>query len=367
MTEFSYHLIQWYNQNKRDLPWRHTKDPYKIWLSEVILQQTRVIQGLNYYFRFVEKYPGLSSLADATEEEILKLWQGLGYYSRARNLHFAARQIMQDYNGSFPDDYNSLLKIKGIGEYSAAAIASIAYDIPEPVLDGNVYRVVSRYAMIPEPVNSTQGKKKIKTLLYSFIDHNQPGTFNQALMELGARVCIPKNPICGECPLISGCQSFQTNKVALYPVKQKKEKSTDRYFHYVVPIYRQDNEWFTLIRQRNSNDIWKGLYEFPLIESDHLLSKLELESEKTFNSITSGHSFHSLNFSKVIVHKLTHRNIHTCFYTIHLTEMPLLSVNKLFIPTNLNSLFKYPVSRLIEKYLHNNLIFNSLSELNIFF
>ncbi|CAG0910098.1 unnamed protein product [Cyprideis torosa] len=221
---FSKKIIDWYQINKRDLPWRNTKDPFTIWLSEIILQQTRVAQGLPYYQRFIKAFPNLEKLAVASEQEVLKLWQGLGYYSRARNLHYSAIYIVNELNGKFPSNYNDLLNLKGVGDYTASAIASICYNEPTAVVDGNVYRVLARYFGIETAINSTKGVKEFKLLAQELIDDDNPGTHNQAVMEFGARMCKPQNPDCLSCPLKESCVSLQKNKVNLLPFKEKKLK-----------------------------------------------------------------------------------------------------------------------------------------------
>ena len=224
-------LISWYFSNKRDLPWRNTQDPYFIWLSEIILQQTRVEQGLPYYLHFAEKYPSVKHLAEASEDEIMRSWQGLGYYSRARNLHNAAKQVVNEYNSEFPKNYNELLKLKGVGEYTAAAIASFAYLEVCPVLDGNVFRFLSRYYGVKTPINSNNAKKEFIELAKQIIDPSQPHTFNQAIMEFGALQCKPKSPDCNVCPFQDSCYAFKNNEVAVLPIKEKKLKRSIRYFY----------------------------------------------------------------------------------------------------------------------------------------
>lgn len=363
MKLFSELIINWYNSHKRDLPWRNTKDAFNIWLSEIILQQTRVNQGLSYYLRFTGRFKNIASLAEASEEEVLKLWQGLGYYSRARNLHAAARQIMNEFDGEFPADHAKLLTIKGIGEYSAAAIASLAFDLPYPVIDGNVYRVMARFAMIEAPVNSTQGKKKVSLMLNELIDQQQPGIFNQAMMELGATVCTPGKPNCGECPLNTDCLAFNQNKTADFPVKAPKKVPSDRFFHYIFILFKVNNIWCTLIRQRPPGDIWPGLYEFPLIETHRQLTENEIITHNKLIEFTQGSAFEIIHFSKPIRHQLTHRNIHARFLTICLNNNTLSFDNNLFTIVHLNNLFKYPVSRLIDGYLSNSLIINIMNKL----
>lgn len=261
---FSKEIIRWYQENKRDLPWRGTRDPYVIWLSEVILQQTRVDQGLPYFHRFLERFPDVRSFAEAGEDEILRLWQGLGYYSRARNMHRAARQVMEEYGGWFPKDYGSLIRLKGVGEYTAAAIASFAGGEPRAVVDGNVFRLLARYFGVDTPINSGRGKKEFQRIADELIDRLDPGLYNQAIMEFGSQQCKPQNPDCGRCVLQSDCRARVQGRVDILPVKQKAKPSRNRYFNYLMV---QEGD-LILINKRGSGDIWENLYELPLLETD---------------------------------------------------------------------------------------------------
>ena len=263
-VDFSLQIIKWYLVNKRDLPWRMTKDPYHIWISEIILQQTRVDQGLPYYFRFSEKFPNVASLANADEEEVLKLWQGLGYYSRARNLHDTAKYIAYELDGVFPEDYDSLIKLKGVGDYTASAIASICYDAQTAVVDGNVYRVLSRYFGIHIPINSSIGIKYFKELAQSLLPRNNVGNYNQAIMDFGSSQCKPNNPDCLTCPLNNGCMALNKSQVKTLPVKDKKIKIKKKFFNFLVFL---SEEGETILEKRTSDGIWKNMYQFPLIES----------------------------------------------------------------------------------------------------
>ena len=267
MSKFADILIDWYAENKRDLPWRETKDPYRIWISEIILQQTRVAQGYDYYIRFMERFPDVFTLADADEDEVMKYWQGLGYYSRARNLHAAARSIREA--GEFPKTYEGVLALKGVGEYTAAAICSFAYDIPRAVVDGNVYRVLSRWMGIDTPIDSTTGKKLFAQLAQELMDKSRPALYNQAIMDFGALQCTPASPDCLSCPLADTCLALANRSVDTLPVKQHKTKVTNRFFNY---IYVRTGGC-TFIRKRTENDIWKNLYEPLLIETDTDLSE----------------------------------------------------------------------------------------------
>ncbi|MBP8823431.1 MAG: A/G-specific adenine glycosylase [Flavobacteriales bacterium] len=266
---FSRQLLPWYRAHHRALPWRTTKEPYRIWLSEVILQQTRVDQGLGYWLRFTERWPTVAALAKAREDEVLKLWQGLGYYSRARNLLAAARQVVQEHGGIFPGSHAELLRLKGVGDYTASAIASICFSRPEAVVDGNVFRVLARFAAIATPIDSTSGRKHFKALATQLLDPGNPGDHNQAVMELGAMVCTPRDPKCPGCPIQAQCAAFATGTIAGLPVKQGKTKSRDRYFNYLHIAAKGG----VYLCQRTGRDIWQGLFEPPLIESGKPLDR----------------------------------------------------------------------------------------------
>lgn len=270
---FSQALLPWYREHGRALPWRGKPDPYRVWLSEVILQQTRVDQGLAYWQRFVDRFPGVQDLAAATEGEVLKLWQGLGYYSRARNLLVAARQVVRDFRGTFPGTHAELITLKGVGDYTASAIASICFGQPDAVVDGNVYRVLARVFGIEIPVDSTEGRKRFKALAQELLDHDHPGDHNQAVMELGATVCTPKNVACLLCPVQGRCIAFASGRIDALPVKKGVAKTRDRYFNYLH--IRTSNGLY--LRQRTGKDIWQGLWEPPLIESGAPLTAKKLQ------------------------------------------------------------------------------------------
>lgn len=336
-------IISWYLDNKRDLPWRKTKDPYIIWLSEVILQQTRVNQGYNYFVKFVTNYPSIDYLANAPEDEVLKLWQGLGYYSRARNLHAAAKNIVNNYNGVFPIDYNDVLSLNGVGEYTAAAIVSFAYDLPYAVLDGNVYRVLSRVFGIDTPIDSTQGKKIFRELADQLLDKSRPGLHNQAIMEFGALQCVPVSPDCAICPLTDFCVACAKDKVKDYPVKRGRTKVRNRYFHYFD--VRLDD--FTFVRKRTDNDIWKNLYEFPMIETDENIDTETLLKRDDFIGLFNQSGMKSISHIVTMKHVLSHQVIHASFYKILITSDKIKNVDKIHSDT----LNDYPVSRLIHRYI----------------
>lgn len=310
----------WYLQNRRSLPWRETKDPYRIWLSEIMLQQTRVVQGLPYYLKFIEEFPEVQDLAAASEEKVLKLWQGLGYYSRARNLHYTARYVVDELDGNFPDTYKELLQLKGVGDYTASAIASICFDQPAAVVDGNVYRVLSRVFGIETPINSSQGIKEFKDLAQLLIDRKQPGTYNQAVMEFGARHCLPQNPKCKECIFSDRCEALATNKVDLLPVKLKKTKIKKHHFNYIIPVSRDEK---TLLEQRKGKGIWENLYQFPLVESPSEVDTqglLTLEDYRTLSERLEISSVVPYN-EQPIVHKLSHKHLYTRFWIAEVSEL----------------------------------------------
>lgn len=312
---FSKKLIVWYLQNKRDLPWRNTNNPYHIWLSEIMLQQTRVLQGLPYYLKFIEAYPKVEDLASAPEDEVLKLWQGLGYYSRARNLHATAKRVAKEMDGIFPNNYKDLLKLKGVGDYTASAIASISFNQPEAVVDGNVYRVLSRFIGIPTPINSTAGQKEFKHLAQELIDKEQPGTFNQAIMEFGARYCVPQNPNCENCIFNDSCVAFQQKKVAQLPVKIKSKPVKQRFFNYLVILSENDR---TVLQQRNGKGIWHKLYEFPLIETSKEIEVSELQKLPQFQDFSEKINIRNISLynEEAVVHKLSHQHLNTRFWII---------------------------------------------------
>lgn len=312
---FSKHLITWYLENKRDLPWRKTTNPYYIWLSEVILQQTKVAQGLPYYLAFVNTFPTVFDLANAEEQEVLKLWQGLGYYSRARNLHHTAKYITENNNGNFPDTYKELLTLKGVGEYTAAAIASFAFGEVSPVVDGNVYRVLARHYGILTDIASSGAKKEFTALATQLIDTKKPALFNQAIMEFGAIQCTPKNPDCTNCPLVQTCVAFATNQVTTLPIKEKKIRIQNRFLHYLLVI---DADHKSTLNQRTAKGIWHNLYEFPVVETPTAVSEKYL-----FDTIKNQYpnSTEILHLSSEnVVHKLSHQHLHIQFWKIHISE-----------------------------------------------
>lgn len=315
--DFSSLLLKWYLQNKRDLPWRNTTNPYLIWLSEIMLQQTRVAQGLPYFLSFVSEFPTVFDLANANEEKVLKLWQGLGYYSRARNMHKTAQDIAFERQGVFPNAYNELLQLKGIGEYTAAAIASFAYNEVVPVVDGNVFRVLSRFFGIETDIASSAAKKEFVALARTIMPSNNPALFNQAIMEFGALQCVPKSPNCATCIFNTSCVALQKNKVKELPVKSRKTKVKNRYFNYLI---FQDKNHSTIVQKRTQKGIWHNLYEFPLIETNSIAS-VEVVLSEIYSKFGKNNIENVTVFNEQpIVHKLSHQHLHICFYKIDFFE-----------------------------------------------
>lgn len=325
MAAFADTLISWYDDHKRDLPWRGETDPYKIWVSEIILQQTRVQQGWDYYLRFIGNFPDVKALAEADEERVLKVWQGLGYYSRARNMHAAAREIMEKHGGHFPETYNTMLSLKGIGNYTAAAISSIAFGLPYPAVDGNVIRIVSRIFGICDDVTQPAVVKRITAICETEIDPKRPGVFNQAAMDFGAIQCVPRNPNCNDCPFLSNCYAYSNNLVDILPVKKKKAESKHRYFHYTV--YLSENQ--TIIEKRTESDIWRNMYQFPLTETDS-----EEYAKKPLFSVRE---------------VLSHQIIHAAFYVKDVKKLPKLSNNQIVV--EFDAMENYPMPKIMTEFL----------------
>lgn len=311
---FSNSLVQWYLNHKRDLPWRNTQNPYPIWLSEIMLQQTRVAQGTPYYLSFLAAFPTVFDLANASEEQVLKLWQGLGYYSRARNLHKTAQYIAFECDGVFPNSYSELLKLKGVGEYTAAAIASFAYKEAVPVVDGNVFRVLSRYFDIETDIAQASAKKEFSALAFELMPKNFPDVFNQAIMEFGALQCVPKNPICSECVFNASCLALKKNKINQLPVKNNKTKVTKRYFNYLI---FSDINGKMAIQKRTEKGIWHNLYEFPLVEALDTTSEGEIIDIISNQTIISNKIVKiTLCNSEAIIHKLSHQHLYINFWNV---------------------------------------------------
>lgn len=343
--EFSKSLIQWYLQNKRDLPWRKTTHPYSVWLSEIMLQQTRVAQGMPYFLKFMEAFPQVQDMAAAPEEQVLKLWQGLGYYSRARNLHATAKQVANDLGGNFPDSYAGLLKLKGVGDYTAAAIASISYGEAVPVVDGNVYRVLARVFGIETDISSSGAKKQFTQLAASLLPKGQASEFNQAMMEFGALQCVPKNPDCAICIFNQQCVAFNTGRVNSLPVKLKKTKVTNRFFNYLVV---KDTAGNSIVQKRTGKGIWQDLYEFPLLET---------ESGITVNeTIGLIENFEGLGFApkaikvlneEPVIHKLSHQHLHIRFWEVAASQEVAGAITA-------NALKAYPFPIVIYNFIENH-------------
>ena len=347
------YVTDWYLVNKRSLPWRESTDPYIIWISEIILQQTRVNQGLSYFFSFINVFPDVKTLAAADISDVLKIWQGLGYYSRARNMHQAAKTVVDDYNGIFPDSYSELIKLKGVGEYTAAAVASISSGEKVPVVDGNVYRLLARFYGIDSPVNTNASKKEFASVMLELMNNFEPGLFNQAIMEFGALQCVPVNPECNKCPLVSNCYAYDNKKIDVLPVKLKKKKIRNRFFFYIVIITGNH----VLLKKRLAGDIWEGLYEFPVIETDDYITFEQLTMKNTWKNIFGEREFSVVNVSEKFIHQLTHQRIFAQFAQIYLYEPGNIDIpGTVFV--NQVDLEKYPVSRLIEKYFETVRIFN---------
>lgn len=357
LNQFSNKLIQWYLENKRHLPWRESINPYTVWLSEIILQQTRVAQGLPYYTRFVEQYQTVKELANAPEEDVLKLWQGLGYYSRARNLHASAKYITSELNGIFPNNYKDLLLLKGVGDYTASAISSICFNENAAVVDGNVYRVLSRYFNIDTPINSSGGQKEFKMLAQKLIDVNQPGNFNQAIMEFGAMQCVPQNPDCTVCIFNDSCLALKEGKISDLPVKIKSKAVKHRYFNYMVVLASEAGlanvQKKTIIQQRMGKGIWQQLYEFPLIESS---SEVAIDVLKTLPQYLKFSEKYNINnvslFNETMkIHKLSHQHLYTKFWIVEVgssVDIPAKSQEKIIPIDEINN---YAVPVLIENFV----------------
>lgn len=352
MDNFLLKIYHWYSIHKRELPWREATDPYKIWLSEIILQQTRVDQGIAYYLKFTNKFPTIFDLASALEDVILKLWQGLGYYSRARNLHATAKNIVTNYHGKFPETYNEIIKLKGIGPYTAAAISSIAFNLPYAAIDGNIYRIFSRYFGIATPIDSEKGKKEIQQIAFDLMPENGAGFHNQALMDFGALQCVPKSPKCNQCPVGELCYAFQHNQVDQLPVKSKKTKQRVRYFYYYLVECSEE----ILLEKRIENDIWQNLYQFPLLEGKH-----ELTEKEFLVKYSPFKKYKTLTINKVTEqrkHILSHQIIYARL--IHLQTTNLCEVSDGLIRVNKKDIYKFAVPKLLENFL-NDIEFGKIS------
>lgn len=331
-------LLEWFDAHKRELPWRGESDPYKIWISEIILQQTRVVQGISYYHNFIASFPDVTALALADEAEVLKVWQGLGYYSRARNLHAAAKSILAEHDGVFPSDYASIRRLKGVGDYTAAAIGSIAFRLPYAAVDGNVLRFVARYQGVFENIANDATRKHITEICNRWLPAARPGDFNQAMMEMGATLCTPKSPDCENCPFSVGCHAYRYGQVEQLPIKEQVVKIQNRYFHYIIFLYRGK----TLLQQRTGNDIWKNLYEFPLVETKD--ENFDFESYLKENKMVAKSAPQLLWQTK---HVLSHRNIFAYFHIVETQKPPKFSAAA--FPVKLSELKNYAVAKVTER------------------
>lgn len=345
MVDFSGILTHWYEQNKRELPWRETTNPYHIWLSEIILQQTRVDQGLSYYLKFIYNYPTIIDLANANQEEILKLWQGLGYYSRARNLHKTAQLIRDEYRGVFPNKFEQVKKLNGVGDYTAAAILSFSYNQPYAVIDGNVYRVLSRIFGIKEFIDSTKGKNTFKILAEQLLDKKNPSTYNQAIMEFGAIQCKPKLPLCDNCCFLHKCFAYAHQKVNELPRKEKQIKQRNRYFNYLVLTNGKE----IVLNKRTQNDIWNSLFDFPLIETSKSEENITDFLPKEYSNLLKNKP--SISKSNEYIHQLSHQKIHATFWLFKTKNLKSTNINQHIV--RVRTLKDYPVPKLIEKYMES--------------
>ncbi|MEI7830884.1 MAG: A/G-specific adenine glycosylase [Prolixibacteraceae bacterium] len=344
MEEYRKVLTGWYNQSKRELPWRGSRDPYQIWVSEIILQQTRISQGTDYYHKFLKSFPDIESLAMAPEENVLKVWQGLGYYSRARNMHHAAKKVLTEHKGVFPTDYISIRRLKGIGDYTAAAISSIAFDLPHAVVDGNVYRVLSRLFGISTPIDSSAGKKEFYALSQMLLDTDHPGEFNQALMEFGAIQCLPAQPLCNGCPISFRCYAFLHQNISDFPVKSKLKKQKERFFNY---LYLHNGKKI-FMEKRADKDIWRNMFQFPLIESTSRLTPEEVIDSSAWKEIFKNLHITIEAIYPERVHLLTHQRLYIRFIPVKLEENE--RAEKL-IAVDMDEIAKYPVPKPIETFL----------------
>lgn len=343
-------LINWYQTNKRMLPWRNTNDPYKIWLSEIILQQTRVAQGLPYYQRFVKQYPTVQDLAGAQEEQVLRLWQGLGYYTRARNLHACARMIAQQFNGSFPNNYDDLLRLKGVGRYTAAAIASIAFQEAVPVVDGNVYRVLARVFGIKEDITSTKGQRIFYALAQSLVPKNHAGLYNQAIMEFGAIQCKPTKPLCSSCIFKAYCVAWHTGEQQVLPIKNSRPKILKRFFHYFV--VQHNGQLYMRLRRRP--DIWQGLYDFYLVEDNQPREVDQLVDELV--TLMRSHQLVINKNPRLYEHILTHRKLYVYFFEVQATTQFIQAARHILQKSHSKAFMPEAIKDLPKPTLINNFL-----------
>jgi len=354
-NNFSTILLEWHLTQSRPMPWKGSKNPYHIWLSEIILQQTRVEQGLPYFEKFVLNYPNIENLANASEDDVMKLWQGLGYYSRARNLHATAKHIAFQLNSIFPTTYKDILQLKGVGPYTASAIASFAYDLPHAVVDGNVYRVLSRIFGVKTPIDSTLGKKEFNILADELLDKAKPAAYNQAIMDFGATLCTPKSPNCKACPFQNNCLALERNEILQFPVKSKKIVKKERHFNYIV--FDLDNN-YTYLNKRLEKDIWQNLYEFPMIETATAVDINTLKEHEYWQKYLSNNTSYSITkTSPPMVQVLTHRKIIARFYEIKLDN----SINALpFIKISKKNLNEFAFPKIISRFLEDKSLYLEL-------
>jgi len=338
---FSNKLVSWFQVNKRNLPWRNTVNAYYIWLSEIILQQTRVVQGVPYYLAFVKAYPKIEDLANAPEDDVLKMWQGLGYYSRARNLHLTAKDIAENYGGKFPNDYQKILKLKGVGSYTAAAITSFAFGLPYAVVDGNVIRVLSRIFGVDTPFDTTIGKIQFQELAQELLIKESSSVYNQAIMEFGAMQCKPKSPDCSICPMQDFCEAYNNNTIAALPVKSKKIKVKNRFLHFLM-IEKEGGVYFA----KRKSGIWQGLYEFPFLEFSDRINEKKLILSEDWADIFADEKVEIQSVSSEFIHVLSHQKLHAQFWKVKINDINLNNY-QLIAKEDLKN---YPVSRLTEKY-----------------
>ncbi|MBS1920020.1 MAG: A/G-specific adenine glycosylase [Bacteroidetes bacterium] len=346
--QFTTQLLKWNNEkNNRKMPWKGEKDPYKIWLSEIILQQTRVEQGLNYYNRFIKIFPDIHQLAKATDEKVFKMWEGLGYYSRCKNLLTTAKFISKDCHGKFPESFERIIKLKGIGPYTAAAISSFAYNLPHAVVDGNVFRVLARVFGITKSLDSSEGKKYFNRLANDLLYKKSPGIYNQAIMDFGAVICKPNTPLCPECPFKKTCYAFLHNKTDLLPVKKKKINIKNRWFYYFVLEYKGT----FAISQRTHKDIWEQLFEFPLLETLQRQSEMEIFKQAEKIKILKKSQYELISFSSVYKQKLSHQLIRGQFIKIKLKVKPEVKKDWKWVKMSQIGQFAFPVY--IKQFLKN--------------
>jgi A/G-specific adenine glycosylase len=335
---FSEGLMYWHREhNGRELPWKGEKEPYRIWLSEIILQQTRAEQGLPYYLKFVAAYPCVEDLAAAKDDEAFKLWEGLGYYARCRNMLATARQVESECKGVFPNTYAGLLSLRGVGPYTAAAIASFAFGLPHAVVDGNVYRVLARYFGITTPTDGSEGKKLFQSLADSVLDRKDPGGFNQAMMDHGATICTPVNPKCGDCPVAEGCIARKEGLIELLPLRARRVAVRSRYFHYLL----LKHEGYVWIQRRSGKDVWRGLYEPLLIESDIALDRQELKNDARYKALSlQGQP----EYEGELTQRLTHQLIQSRFFSIQLSARPALENEGIWVAEKAIKEYAFPRS-----------------------